>query len=51
MEQTEKLIFDTKIKLRNNKKQLNENSIYTLIWMECKSLRKNGIRGEIADTH
>ena len=34
------LIFDAIIKLRNNKKQPNENSILTLISKDCKSLSK-----------
>ena len=34
------LIFDAIIKLRNNKKQPNENSIHTLILKDCKSLSK-----------
>ena len=34
------MIFDAIIKLRNNKKQPNENSIHTLISKDCKSLSK-----------
>ena len=40
MEQIDTLIFDAIIKLRNNKKQPNENSIHTLISKDCKSLSK-----------
>ena len=40
MEQLDTLIFDAIIKLRNNKKRPNENSIYTLISKDCKSLSK-----------
>ena len=40
MEQIDTLIFDAIIKLRNNKKQPNENSILTLISKDCKSLSK-----------
>ena len=40
MEQLDTLIFDAIIKLRNNKKQPNENSIHTLISKDCKSLSK-----------
>ena len=40
MEQMDALIFDAIIKLRNNKKQPNENSIHTLISKDCKSLSK-----------
>ena len=40
MEQIDTLIFDAIIKLRNNKKQPNENSIHTLISKDCKSLIK-----------
>ena len=40
MEQLDTLIFDAIIKLRNNKKQPNENSIHTLILKDCKSLSK-----------
>ena len=40
MEQLDILIFDAIIKLRNNKKQLNENSIHTLISKDRKSLSK-----------
>ena len=40
MEQLDKLIFDAILKLRNNKKQPNENSIHTLISKDCKSLSK-----------
>ena len=51
MEQIDTLIFDAIIKLRNNKKQPNENSIHTLILKDCKSLRKKAIGGKIIDTH
>ena len=40
MEERGTLIFDAIIKLRNNKKQPNENSIHTLISKDCKSLSK-----------
>ena len=40
MEQLDTLIFDVIIKLRNNKKRPNENSIHTLISKDCKSLSK-----------
>ena len=40
MEQSDTLIFDAIIRLRNNKKQPNENSIHTLISKDCKSLNK-----------
>ena len=40
MEQVNTLIFDAIINIRNNKKQPNENSIYTLISKDCKSLSK-----------
>ena len=40
MEQIDTLVFDAIIKLRNNKKQPNENSIHTLISKDCKSLSK-----------
>ena len=40
MEQIDALILDAIIKLRNNKKQPNENSIHTLISKDCKSLSK-----------
>ena len=40
MKQIDTLIFDVIFKLRNNKKQLNENSIHTLISKDCKSLSK-----------
>ena len=40
MEQLDTLIFDTIIKLRNNKKQPNESSIHTLISKGCKSFSK-----------
>ena len=40
MEQIDTLVFDAIIKLRNNKKQPNENSIPTLISKDCKSLSK-----------
>ena len=39
-EQIDILIFDAITKLRNNKKQPNENSIHTLISKDCKSLSK-----------
>ena len=34
------MIFDVIIKLRNNKKQPNENNIHTLISKDCKLLSK-----------
>ena len=34
------MIFDVIIKLRNNKKQPNENNIHTLIPKDCKLLSK-----------
>ena len=34
------MIFDVIIKLRNNKKQPNENNIHTLISKDCKLLTK-----------
>ena len=40
MEQLDTLIFDAIIKLRNNKKQPNKNSIHALISKVCKSLSK-----------
>ena len=40
MEQLDTLIFDAIIKLRNNKKQPNENSIHTLMSKDSKSLSK-----------
>ena len=40
MEPLDKLIFDAIIKLRNKKKQPNENSIRTLVSSYCKLLRK-----------
>ena len=40
MKQLDTLIFDAMIKLRNNKKQPNENSIHTLISKDCKLLSK-----------
>ena len=40
MEQIDTLIFDAIIKLRNSKKQPDENSIHTLISKDCKSLSK-----------
>ena len=45
--QLDTLMFDTIIKLRNNKKQSNENSIHILISKDCKSLSKKTIRGKI----
>ena len=40
MDQLDTVIFDAIIKLRNNKKQPDENSILTLISKDCKSLSK-----------
>ena len=40
MDQLDTVIFDAIIKLRNNKKQPDENSIVTLISKDCKSLSK-----------
>ena len=40
MEQLDTLIFDAIIKLRNNKKQLNDSNIHTLILIDYKSLSK-----------
>ena len=40
MEQIDTLIFDAIIKLKNNKKQPNENSIHALISKDCKVLSK-----------
>ena len=40
IEQLDALILDAIIKLRNNKKQPNDSSIYTLISKDCKSLSK-----------
>ena len=47
MEQIAILIFDMIIKLRNNKKQPNENSICTLISKDCKSLSKKNKENKI----
>ena len=41
MEQLDTLISDAIIKLRNNKKQPNENSIHALISKDSKSLRNS----------
>ena len=41
LEQLDTLISDAIIKLRNNKKQPNENSIHALISKDCKSLRNS----------
>ena len=40
IKQIETLIFNAIIKLRDNKKQANENSIHTLISKDCKTLSK-----------
>ena len=47
MEQIATLIFDMIFKLRNNKKQPNENSIRTLISKDCKSLSKKNKENKI----
>ena len=43
MEQLDTLIFYAIIKLRNNKKQRNENNIHTLISEDCKLLSKKQV--------
>ena len=50
MEQLDTLIFDVIVKLRNNKKQPNENNIYNLILKDYKSLSKKKL-GETLLTH
>ena len=50
MEQLGTLILDAIIKLRNNSKQPNENSIHTSI-IKGLQIIKQAIRGKIIDTH
>ena len=58
MEQLDTLIFDVIVKLRKNKKQSNENSIYNLILKEYANItgtvqiiKQKDIRGNIIDTY
>ena len=58
MEQLDTLIFDVIVKLRKNKKQSNENSIYNLILKEyvnitgtIQIIKQKDIRGNIIDTY
>ena len=58
MEQLDTLIFDVIVKLRKNKKQSNENSIYNLILKEYANItgtiqiiKQKDIRGNITDTY
>lgn len=58
MEQLDTLIFDVIVKLRKNKKQSNENSIYNLILKEYANItgiiqiiKQKEIRGNIIDTY
>ena len=51
MEQLDTLIFDALIKLRNNKKQPNKNSIHTFNIKGLQIIKQKTIRGKIIDTH
>ena len=51
MEQLGTLILDAIIKLRNNSKQPNENSIHTSIIKGLQIINQKAIRGKIIDTH
>lgn len=58
MKQLDTLIFDVIVKLRKNKKQSNENSIYNLILKEYANItgtiqiiKQKDIRGNIIDTY
>ena len=51
MEQLGTLILDAIIKLRNNSKQPNENSVHTSIIKGLQIIKQKAIRGKIIDTH